>query len=549
MKPLWTTADLIDLHAFLHEDEETQRLQGEAPLIKRDRLMYLTKIEPRLGGGQELPARLLVRRWLDLRRLQRSGAGRNDGEPLPGDLWREMAGLGRGLALLAGLLTGTGLAGSLLLYSGITPINVSAYFGLFVITQLGLLAALLLLGLWRRVWRRPLDGSILYRSLARLALAAAGSLQRRLHRRMGGTARLDLAALAGAVRQGHERAVLLVWPAFVLAQLAGIGFNFGVLGTTLARVMFSDIAFAWQSTLSLAPETVAQLVRWLAAPWSWFADAAHPTLAQIRGSQMILKEGARHLASADLASWWPFLCWSVAVYGLLPRAALAVWGSWRQRRALEGLHFAGLEYRPLLQRLLTPRIETDGLAGTGRREPPAERSIEPAPHAGTAVSQTGDAVLEQIPLSVLEATLPPSSGRWLVLIPDELFDDLPQGELAGQLRPWTLGAPTEAVRFGAPEADEAACLAPLRQAADEAALAGVLLLQEAWQPPLREHTRLLTEARRAVGTGTPILVGLIGKPRGQNLLTPVSADHLHIWQRTIQALGDAQCRAAALVQP
>ena len=542
MKPLWTTADLIDLHAFLLQDEETQRLQGEAPLIKRDRLMYLTKIDPRLGGGQEMPARLLVRRWLDLRRLQRSGGSRNGGEPLPGELWREMAGLGRWLALLAGLLTGMGLAGSLLLYSGTTPINVSAYFGLFVITQLGLVGTLLLLTLWRRAWRISLDSSILYRSLARLALAAAGSLHRRLHRRMGDTARLDLAALAGAVRQGQERAVLLVWPAFVLAQLAGIGFNLGVLGATLSRVMFSDIAFAWQSTLSLAPETVAELVRWLAAPWSWFADAAYPTLAQVRGSQMILKEGARHLASADLASWWPFLCWSVTVYGLLPRTALAVLGSWRQRRVLDGLHFAGLEYRPLLQRLLTPRIETDGLTRTWRSEPPAETPNEQAP-------QVGDAVSEPMASSVLAAALGPSTGRWLVLIPDELFDDLPQGELAGLLRPWTLGAPAEAVRFGAPEAAESTWLEPLCQAAAEAALAGVLLLQEAWQPPLREHSRLLTEARRAAGTGTPLLIGLIGKPQGQNLLTPVSADHLHIWQRTIQALGDAQCRAVALVQP
>lgn len=57
MKPLWTIADLVDLHAFMHEDEETERLQGEASLVKRDRRMYLTKIKPKVADGQEMPAR------------------------------------------------------------------------------------------------------------------------------------------------------------------------------------------------------------------------------------------------------------------------------------------------------------------------------------------------------------------------------------------------------------------------------------------------------------------------------------------------------------
>ena len=149
----------------------------------------------------------------------------------------------------------------------------------------------------------------------------------------------------------------------------------------------------------------------------------------------------------------------------------------------------------------------------------------------------------------LEIALPRSSGRWLVLIPDELYDDLSRDGLADLLQPWTLGVPAEAMRFGAPEAGEGDWLAPLHEAAEEGLLAGILLLQEAWQPPLQEHIRLLTEARRVAGAGTPLLVGLIGKPRGRNLLTPVSANHLHIWQRSIQALGDSQCRVAALVQP
>lgn len=551
MKPLWTTIDLIDLHAFLHADEETLRQHGEAALVKRDRIMYLTKIAPRLGQNQEMPARLLVRRWLDLRRLQRSGVDNGD-EPLPGQIWRELACLGRWLALLAGLTAGAGLAGSLLLYSGTTPINVSAYLGLFVLLQLGLLALLLLLGLGRRWGRRPMAASLLYRSLARLALLAAAGVHRRLHRRLGGRARLDLAALAGSVRQAGERATLLAWPAFILAQIAGVGFNLGVLAATLARVIFADIAFAWQSTLTLAPETVANLVRWLALPWSWFGGQVYPDLAQIRGSQMILKEGVGHLASADLASWWPFLCWAVFVYGLLPRLGLALWGWRQQRRELDKLHFAGLEYRPLLQRLLTPRIETDGLSRAERRGggPSAGNDRVAAPPAATAESAAGDAIPTPGPARPASAVVvSPLAGRWLVLIPDELHDDLPQDGLAALLLPWTLGVAVEQLRIGVPGDNEASWLIQVAKAADEGQLAGVLLLQEAWLPPLKEYAGLLAEARRAAGPEPPILVGLIGKPRAETLLTPVSADHLHIWQRSIQALGDAGCQVTPLVRP
>ena len=552
MKPLWTTVDLIDLHAFLQADEETLRQGGEAALVKRDRIMYLTKIAPRQGEGQEMPARLLVRRWLDLRRLQRSGHDRG-GEPLPGQLWSELAGLGRWLALLIGLATGTGLAGSLLFYSGVTPINVSAYFGLFVLLQLGLLVLLLLLGLGRRWGRRPMASSLLYRSLARLALLAAEGLHRRLHRRLGSRTRLDLAALAGSVRATGERAALLAWPAFALAQVVGVGFNLGVLAATLSRVIFADIAFAWQSTLNLAPETVAYLVRWLALPWAWFVGQAYPDLAQIRGSQMVLKEGVGHLASADLAAWWPFLCWAVFVYGLLPRLALAWWGWRQQRRELDRLHFAGLEYRPLLQRLLVPRVETDGLVGAERPMVSPSTSDEkgatspPAADAPVAGDPTPTSGQDRVtPATAMVAS--PLAGRWLVLIPDELYDDLLQEDLAAVLLPWTLGASMDRLRIGVPGENGTEWLARIAQAAKEGQLAGVLLLQEAWQPPLKEHAGLLAEARRAAGSQPPILVALIGKPRAGGLLTPVSTDHLHIWQRSIQALGDAGCRAEALVR-
>ncbi|MCL2459702.1 MAG: hypothetical protein FWF31_12890, partial [Desulfobulbus sp.] len=70
MKSSWTTADLIDFHHFSRMDEELRRTDGEAVLAKRDRMIYLAKIEPQLGKADMAPPRTLVRKWLTIRRLQ-----------------------------------------------------------------------------------------------------------------------------------------------------------------------------------------------------------------------------------------------------------------------------------------------------------------------------------------------------------------------------------------------------------------------------------------------------------------------------------------------
>ena len=208
-----------------------------------------------------------------------------------------------------------------------------------------------------------MESTVVYVLIGRLLMRGLDGIRRWLQRKMSGRQRLDLAALLGGVQQRQELAALLIWPAFILVQLGGIGFNLGVIGATLAKVAFSDIAFAWQSSLQLSAELVAGLVQWIALPWSWAVPQAYPSLAQIQGSQMVLKEGVSHLATGDLVSWWPFLCCAVLVYGLLPRCLLLVLGLVQQRRALEQLHFATLGIRPLLRRMTAPRIDTNGSPG------------------------------------------------------------------------------------------------------------------------------------------------------------------------------------------
>ncbi|WP_028319633.1 DUF2868 domain-containing protein [Desulfobulbus elongatus] len=533
MSTLWTIADLIDFHYFCRIDEELRREGGEAALAKRDRLIYLTKIEPQLGKADAIPPRILVRKWLTMRRLHYRQEQAAEGTPLPGTVWRELAFLCQVLIFCSGLAVGIGAAASLLLYAGTTPLNVSVYFGLFVLLQIGMIGLQGLLFGYRRLRRLSLEASVFYLFLGRMLMRGLDGIRRRLQPALTGRQRLDLAAIAGGVRQRKELAALLIWPAFALVQLGGIGFNLGVIGATLAKVTFADIAFAWQSTLQLSAELVAGLVQWFALPWSWWLPQAVPTLAQIQGSQMVLKEGMTHLETANLVAWWPFLCCAVLVYGLLPRCLLLIVGLAQQRRTLDQLHFATLDLRPLVQRMTVPRIDTNGLRQEGQTGPARPAAPEPAAtvFAGSppiAAPFSGD-------------------GRWVLLIPDELDGEGLRAALIERLRP-ELGGDPACLRHGVPGTPDAAILAPLAATAAEPP-AGVLLLHEAWQPPLKETEGLVRQLRDLVGDQTPIAILLIGRPAPQTVLTPVELEQLQVWRRKMQALADPYLSVRPLVQP
>lgn len=534
---LWNIADLIDLHFFCHIDAEIARKSGEAALVKRDRVIYLAKIKRHQGSSEEMPARLLVRRWLTARRLQFRQEKGQQGQLLPGSLWQELSMLARGLALLCGVLIGAGAAGSLLLYSGTTPLNVSVFFALFVLAQGVLIIGQGALLLTRRLRRLPLEESVLSLLLGRLLVRIFDGLRRLLRRHVDGQRRLDLAALMGGISQQREMAVLLLWPAFMLVQLFGMGCNLGILGATLAKVVFSDMAFAWQSSLQLSPELVAQLVQWLALPWSWIGPETAPSLAQIQGSQMVLKEGVAHLATADLQSWWPFLCLSVAVYGLLPRCLLLAFAWLQQRRALEQLHFASLQFRPLLQRLTAPRLDTQGEEAPASIPVPSG-AVVPLPLAGE-VEPSVQSKPARTPTAV-PASAPATQGQALMLVAEELSADCPREPLQS-----LLAAQLPGLRIIVQPYDG---FTPPTQL-DEVLPAELLILAEAWQPPLKETEALLALLRQALGASTPITIVLIGKPTATTMLTPVTPEHLHIWQQKIRALGDPMLAVQPLIAP
>ena len=84
-------------------------------------------------------------------------------------------------------------------------------------------------------------------------------------------------------------------------------------------------------------------------------------------------------------------------------------------------------------------------------------------------------------------------------------------------------------------------------AEQEAPVSGVLLLQEAWLPPIREILDFIAQIRRISGT-MPLVVVLIGKPGPDTLFTATDPRDREIWNMKINSLGDPLVHVETLVK-
>lgn len=511
---IWKFPDVIDLDYFLHEDEK-ERETGATPSDRSDREIYLSEIEPLVANIPDGPSKrkMIFRHWVDIKRGSmkiRKNSFSPDGLT-PGMGFHHAQTLMIFFLIIIGFISGAGLAASLLFYTGNQPINVSVYIGVIVIFQIFLLSLLCLIWVFRPYVRFPLFHQVLYPLFLRIMLKT-----KKIERiAFSGEREGQLRAITGLVN-GKRRIYgsLFLWPFFVLTQAFGLAFNAGVFLTTWVRVLGTDLAFGWQSTLQVSSQAVFALVKILSIPWTFIVPepVAHPTLDQIEGSRLILKEGMTGLSTGDLVSWWPFLLLCVFFYGILPRLILLVAGISAGKRALATLQFNTFPCDKLLLRLTTPVI--------GERKPELIEKI----HAFSSDT-----------VSAIESSkVPPEGEAPIVIVPSELFLSLNQNDLDQHVMRLT-GRKSSAIissEFDFP-ADRSALSDP-----EIRLFSHVFVLQEGWQPPIRETLSYYKDIRQFLGPGKPMILFLVGKPESGNIFTAVEKTHYEIWNHMVQGLGD-----------
>lgn len=411
-----------------------------------------------------------------------------------------------------GLLLGLGAATGALAYTGEAPINVSAFFSLFVLLQAALALALALVFFLPRAWRERLAFGPLYRATRWVLEAIFSKLQTVSARFLSGQQRQDAAEWAGAARRALAlHGSVAKWLAFAKIQAASLCFNFGVLLALLVSVVFSDRAFGWQTTLDTDAQAVSRWVELVATPWAalYGEGEGYPSLQQVEGSRIVLKEGIRELESRDLAAWWRFLAFGVLVYGALPRLLFYFLGKWQVASALARYDFRNAAAERLVQRLRpeAPRFDAE------RVEQGADRgSLQSADANGREGAERGICCLcsselgESFDLAALRRGL---AERWKL------------SEERVEMRTYEDGRIAEA----ASDLQEGTQLA---------------LVFESWMPPIREVERQVKGLRARVDERSLLKVVLLGIPASSDQAISLRPEkqYAEAWHSFVQRMGD-----------
>lgn len=518
--PKWQTADVIDLEYFFAADQQ----KAERELRRRDQEIYVAQVKPCLDalpslGKNETRAKLHC--WLIARRAAQQQESPGELASTPGEFYQIALRSLLWISGAIGLLIGGGLALSLFRWYADRPINVTWFFAETVLVQLVVLCIVLLLLLRSH---RTLVRPSLWQTLVSAALAKLVSLSEKALGHFSGDRRNRVRAGLGVIRAKKTiYGSLAYWPVLIVTQVFAVGFNLGLLVTILSCVRFSALSFGWYSTLERPNQ--ALLVDAVSLPWSWLPNAK-PSHEQIEKSRVVTAPDPpaflqnQKIAEAEsLRSWWPFLCYAVVFYGLLPRGLLLVWAVWKLRRTLDEIPFTHGDCQTLLARL-------GGLA---------VESGEPGP------------LLEEMPAQI---PLPNETraASCIALAPAEM--EVPENQLVEIIESNLRQRVTRLIRAevdSPAECGDALQTLELAAAEKNSDPVSVAIAVEAWQPPRQAYLSFIQAVRGRVGKTANIAIMLVADAVGAS--TTVAEEDWQVWLQKIRGLGDPYLRLERQASP
>ena len=496
----WTLEDIVDFEYAIRLEAR----QSPTEIQERDRELHS-------GTTPSANNRALLKSWLDCMRSQVFS-------PLckPGKSSMSATGIAIKVIGVISLLGGAALAKALLHYQGTEPVNVSAFIGLFIVLQLALaLLSLVFVSLPSQSGRQ-LDRILGIRLLQPLAIHGFTSISRFAGSKIDGIHRQALEETTGDLKgfwtlYGN----LFRWKLFSKIQLWALLFNLGALTATLLSIVFSDRAFGWQTTLQIDAETLYQYIRLSSFPWSWFAGEGQgfPTLQEIDGSRIALKDGIRSLNSENLVSWWPYLSLGIIFYGLVPRLAFNILGQFKGKRCLAKLSFSHTEANRIAERIRSATIQFDSDSPKTEHvsENPTDKSIAPYPDStasGPILCLIASDSVKPETEDDFKTALTQTLSRSSELLTIEYLDD--KSRIASEL-PITIHDQSIALVF------------------------------DSWMPPIEETKRLIKSVRNALQSETGLVIILLGMPSSSGEIQPPETSDLNIWKTFTRKLGDPYC--------
>lgn len=509
--------DIIDLDFLVNLDHDVENKSSLEKCLKRDRHIF-QQIE-----ATDLTDTHLLWEWYRVRLEQYEKQQSNDSLPLPGKLFSQVTTWMSRAIFILGFLTGFILAGSFLVYHGAHPVNVTVFFTLFIAIPLILSFTALICFFVYGVGKRPIPSNsvwLLFQSLFKaICFDMLPKVLEKVKNRTGSISQTEKITefndLINRLRTSQYKS-LFFWPFFRLASLFSALFSFGSLAATFFKVLVSDMAFGWQSTMISSADTIHSIVSAISLPWSVFLPIMHaPTLEQVEGSKIILKQGISVLATPDLVSWWPFLCMGILIYGFIPRVCLFFMSSWGLAKEIERFEFIRPEFRQLLARMRTPVVDI---------EAPQPKPVPKAESTSGARHDIEPEIIEKSP------EIPDNQA--LLLAADQIYSE-PLLQMVNESIQQVYGIQISRVypfKLNAVQPDDLFLDISFEH------VDPVIILYEAWQPPIRGLIHSISQVRAKIPEKISLWIMLTGEAGEDHIYLEDNNESFQLWANAVRDL-------------
>ncbi len=510
----WQLEDLIDFDFALESASKSGKISDHQ---HREAFLQFQKENDRNGTKSNSTERSKAfRYWLDKQRQRPPLA-----DALPGQLFCRGIRTLRTLIYLAALLSGTLMTAALLRYDGTQPTNVAGFLSLLLGGQLVLLAATGAGFLLRRFGIIRWESGIIAPGIHFCLNRCVKWIQQNVQEKSSAESRLRMQAFLGSVTRKHSHyQAIILGILSTLLQSFGIWFNVAAVATTLFLVTVSDRAFGWQSSLNLSSQEIHHVTQRIASPWSFILPSIAPTITEIEGSRIFLKDGIKTLANQNLVSWWPFLACSLLVYGFAPRFLLWLGSHWFVRNRLNQIRFDSLTCDRLWESMNKQELRTSGSAlGKPENPPPPLEMV---------------ALQEAPPMSEEKKEEPYA----LVIVEPELAKRSSQNKIdtaIHELIGWTV---SRWIKLPDETQSSAVFWEQVEPIRNEASFERIVLIQEAFQPPIRETIAWIKELRATQAPNGKMMIYLVGRPKEAGRRQEVCETNHQVWTQSVDALHD-----------
>lgn len=508
--------DIIDLEYFISIDETLESRSDMESLAVRDREIF-----SRCKNRTHAPKELLLS-WLELRKKQFLKNQDKRTKPLlPGEVFSSFYKGMFYLMLLLGAVFGITMVYSFLTYYGIHPINVLVFVFLFVLLPMVFTAAAFIVGVKKFFFdpgKKDLyHPPILTGLITALFLTWIPVVLKKYRANVFAGAADSMEFMAEAFEtQKKEFHFLFFWPVYILTSVFASGFSAAVIAGTFFKVLVTDLAFGWQSTLVSGSSAIHDIVSTMAVFWRWLLPEGigYPGIDQIEGSRIILKDGIHAMATTDLVSWWPFLCMSVICYSLIPRIFLMIAGIWARSYQTSHFDFEKPRFKQILLRMQSPVLDIKD-----------EKEEVEDPSAKMAEIQ--------VPSHDLKLKAAMLNSRACLLIAGDVFGEDAINRIIRHLKANLFLDVEQIISICHDFEKDAAKLAQIAQSGSGQAV----LIFEVWQPPIRGVLFYIQKLKSYLPEKVNLYI-LLTQDAGQQDLSVDSSDiNFMIWEKAVSGLG------------